>query len=78
MAVPLIKLLRAKYPADDKESRMSAKSAGYMELDGAEKDGDCEIVKVEGGVSSDKGCCNYFKPEKGAKQFKCGTCRELL
>ena len=54
--------------------RISAEKAEYMELDGAEKDADCEKVDVEGGVSSDLGCCDKFDPKKGAQQFKCGEC----
>jgi hypothetical protein len=54
--------------------KVSAESAGYMELEGAEKDADCQIVKVEGGVSSDRGCCNLFDPEGKAKKFSCGNC----
>lgn len=57
------------------QKRMSAKAADYMELDGAEKDADCEKVEVEGGVSSELGCCNEFKPESGADEFKCGECQ---
>lgn len=50
--------------------------AGYMELAGAEKDGDCQKVEVQGGVSLDKGCCNLFEPQdEQVDQFKCGTCK---
>lgn len=58
----------------DDRPRASAKEAGYMELDGAKKDGDCAIVEVEGGVSRDLGCCNLVKPTVGAKKFTCGLC----
>ena len=58
--------------------KVSAKTAGYMELDGAKKDAGCERVNVEGGVSSELGCCNLFGPEKSAKQFRCGTCEYML
>jgi hypothetical protein len=51
--------------------------AGYMELDGAQKDADCSKVQVEGGVSSDLGCCNEFQPQQGAAEFKCGNCTFL-
>ena len=54
--------------------RISSGHAGYMELDGARKDGDCEIVKVDGGVSQQRGCCNLFDPFKGATKFDCGHC----
>jgi hypothetical protein len=53
--------------------RVSAQTAGYMELDGARKDGDCYLVQVKGGVSFMLGCCNLFNPDK-AKQFQCGSC----
>jgi len=50
-------------------------SAGYMELQGAQKDADCEIVEVDGGISSKRGCCNLFWPkDEQVKVFSCGTC----
>jgi hypothetical protein len=58
--------------------KVSAKSVDYMELKGAVKDADCEHVEVSGGVSSDLGCCNDFDPDRGAKEFKCGTCEYLI
>lgn len=57
--------------ADD---RIPADKAGYMELVGAYKDADCTLVKVEGGVSKQLGCCNHFDPKQGAAKFSCGTC----
>jgi len=55
--------------------RVDAKTAGYMELPGAEKDGNCVRVKVNGGISQKLGCCNLFQHQTGeAKQFRCGTC----
>ncbi len=54
-----------------------AVTAGYMELDGATKDADCSKVHVDGGVSSDLGCCNEFEPQQGAQEFKCGNCTYL-
>lgn len=54
--------------------RVDSKIAGYMELPGAQKDGDCVRVKVAGGISKRLGCCNLFEPEKGVKLFSCGTC----
>ena len=58
--------------------RISAKSAGYMELAGAVKDADCRKVEVKGGVSSALGCCNKFEPESDeVKQFRCGMCEYL-
>ena len=59
--------------------RISAKQAGYMELPGAEKDGDCRKVEVKGGISQKLGCCNLFELGKDAeKQFRCGTCEYHL
>jgi hypothetical protein len=54
--------------------RIDSKIAGYMELSGAQKDGDCVRVKVANGISQRLGCCNLFEPDKGAKLFSCGTC----
>ena len=57
------------------EKRISEQAAGYVELKGARKDGDCEIVEARGGVSKDLGCCNLFKEENRDTQiFSCGTC----
>ena len=62
-----------------KDTRYSEKQAVYMELDGAEKDADCEKVRVKDGVSTKLGCCNYFEPEsESVKQFRCGTCEYLI
>jgi len=58
----------------DAQGKESAEQAGYMELDGAQKDADCQIVTVPGGVSSQLGCCNEFTPQEGAQTFSCGTC----
>lgn len=55
--------------------KITSRSAGYMELDGAKKDGDCELVKVEGGISEQRGCCNLFQPQAHAQAFRCGTCK---
>lgn len=61
-----------------KDKRISAKQAEYMELQGAQKDNDCEEVRVQGGVSSQLGCCDKFKPRDPAvQQFRCGTCKYL-
>ncbi|HLZ90213.1 MAG TPA: hypothetical protein VKQ28_00760 [Candidatus Acidoferrum sp.] len=58
-----------------KDGRKDAESAGYMELEGARKDADCQKIRVAGGVSSDLGCCNLFEPKfNGVKKFSCGTC----
>src|SRR5437016_8848174 len=54
--------------------KLSERASGYMELEEAQKDADCQIVSVSGGVSSKFGCCNLFDPEPGAKKFTCGTC----
>src|SRR2546425_1731049 len=56
------------------KQRISETAAGYLELDGAVKDADCEVVEVSGGVSSDLGCCNNFSEKPSAKKFSCGTC----
>ncbi len=58
--------------------RVSAEAAGYMELEGAEKDADCATVEVDGGVSSDLGCCNLFDPQEGTDTFSCGTCEYVM
>lgn len=58
-------------------SRVTSEQAGYMELAGANKDADCEIVQVQGGVSKELGCCNLYKPKPGSREFRCGTCVEL-
>lgn len=56
--------------------RIPADKAGYVELPGAVKDGDCNVVQVSGGISKQKGCCNNFALGKGApKEFKCGSCK---
>jgi len=55
--------------------RISANKAGYMELGGAEKDADCRKVEVDGGISSQLGCCNEFQPEADSTvKFSCSTC----
>lgn len=47
-----------------------------MELAGAQKDGQCSKVNVDGGVSLDLGCCNEFKPQDQSTQaFSCGNCQ---
>ena len=47
-----------------------------MELEGAQKDGDCHIVRVEEGISKELGCCNLFKRKDiSVKQFRCGMCK---
>jgi hypothetical protein len=63
----------AESPHDD-AARTGEETAGYMELDGADKDADCNLVEVRGGVSSELGCCNLFDPDRGAVKFTCGTC----
>ena len=58
------------------DNRDTAREAGYMELTNARKDGDCDKVRVPGGVSLHLGCCNYFKPDGAHVQsFRCGTCK---
>lgn len=61
------------------DTRISAKEAGYMELVGAKKDGDCEKVAVKGGISLERGCCNEFQREAVlTTKFSCGTCEYKL
>ena len=58
--------------------RVDGKIAGYMELPGAEKDGDCVRVQVPGGVSGKLGCCNLFEWDHNTgKLFSCGTCEYI-
>ena len=65
-------------PERETDGRMSASAAGYMELEGAKKDGDCRKVNVKGGVSKELGCCNEFEPEsEKAEAFRCGLCEYL-
>lgn len=54
--------------------RVPEQTAGYMELEGAQKSGDCDLVQVEDGVSGEKGCCNLFDPQSGASEFECAQC----
>jgi hypothetical protein len=56
-------------------AKIPQEQAGYMELAGAQKDGDCSKVTVDGGVSLDLGCCNYFEPQdESVDRFCCGEC----
>lgn len=58
-----------------KREKISSQAAGYMELEGAKKDGDCRIVQVDGGISKERGCCNLFLHKDGKSlEFRCGTC----
>jgi hypothetical protein len=70
--VPLI-VKKADKPVPQ-GNRVSSVAAGYMELEGAKKDGECAIVEVKNGVSRDLGCCNLFGPKKSVTKFSCGTC----
>lgn len=63
-------------PAQD-DSRTDAEKAGYVELEGAQKDSDCSVVNVPGGVSSKAGCCNLWDGAPGAQAFSCGTCTKM-
>lgn len=61
-----------------KVARIPESEAGYMELRGAVKDADCRKVEVDGGVSSQLGCCNFFEPEsEGVQEFRCGQCEYI-
>ena len=56
-------------------AKIPSAQAGYMELAGARKDGECSKVEVAGGVSLRRGCCNEFHPEKKTTaSFDCGDC----
>ena len=58
--------------------RISAQEAGYLELPNATKDSDCSVVEVEGGVSSERGCCNSFGwKTPDVEYFRCGECKYL-
>ena len=57
-------------------SKIPEAQAGYMELAGAQKDGGCSKVDVQGGVSLDLGCCNFFEPQdQSTDSFRCGECK---
>lgn len=66
------------FSGDDGAAKVSAESAGYMELEGAAKDGDCGLVSVVGGVSGEKGCCNLFDPSLAAAEFNCMNCEHFV
>ena len=58
------------------QAKIPEAQAGYMELAGAEKDGDCSKVAIPEGVSLDRGCCNYFEPQdENTDTFSCGNCK---
>ena len=61
-------------PSESGTGKESAEQAGYMELEGAQKDADCSKVEIEGGVSSALGCCNEYQPQEGSQEFRFGTC----
>ena len=64
------------YGAARSSKRLTAAQAGYMELAGAQKDADCRKVAVDGGISSELGCCDEFQPEaKDTNRFRCGDCK---
>jgi hypothetical protein len=60
------------------DRRINERAAGYVELPGATKDGDCEAVEVAGGISRKLGCCNLFDPENAAQLFNCGSCEYVI
>lgn len=70
-------LIRVQWRTKDGLDRVPGKQAGYVELPGAKKDGDCSVVAVLGGISLQKGCCNNFQlgPNAETEEFKCGSCR---
>ncbi len=65
---------KAPRSADVQVDRISSTAAGYMELEGARKDGECRVVEVKNGVSGQLGCCNLYNPMKGAQLFNCANC----
>jgi len=75
--LPLTKV-RGKMKPQNQNKKLTVLQAGYMELEGAEKDAGCSKVDVPDGVSKGKGCCNLFEPEDSqVAQFKCGNCEYL-
>lgn len=60
---------------EGRDARMSPDAAGYMELPGAVKDGDCQRVRVADGISQKLGCCNEYRPGKDSDEFRCGECK---
>jgi hypothetical protein len=72
-AIRLLGKPEVEEPAE--AEKVSELAAGYMELAGAKKDGNCRIVDVSGGISKELGCCNLFRPESAkVSKFSCGTC----
>jgi len=65
------------YDAEHDGGRVSEQAAGYMELEGADKSGECDLVAVPGGVSGTRGCCNLFDPDADAEAFQCGDCKHF-
>jgi hypothetical protein len=65
------------FDAEHDGGKVTAATAGYMELDGARKDGECNLVAVAGGVSGERGCCNLFEPAAAATEFRCGECEHF-
>ena len=62
-------------PGGGQDAKVPESQAGYMELSGAQKDAECKKVDVQGGISSNLGCCNLFEPQdETVQQFKCGNC----
>lgn len=60
------------------QKRITAQEAGYLELPGATKDADCSVVEVDGGVYSERGCCNSFGwKTEDVEYFRCGECKYL-
>ena len=61
----------------DADLRMPPEMAGYMELEGATKDGGCDKVRVPDGISKRLGCCNEFNPQPKTDEFRCGECTHV-
>lgn len=72
---PQLAKAAANQTAQAGDTRATPEEAGYMELDGAQKDADCSLVS--GGVSSARGCCNLFDPVQAADGFRCGACTKV-
>lgn len=75
-AAPGQSMPQAGGPPNQPSGKVPEAEAGYMELAGAQKDGDCQKVDVQGGISLDLGCCNLFEPQdESVDSFRCGTCK---
>lgn len=62
---------------ENADAKVPELAAGYMELEGARKDGECGLVAVPSGVSGARGCCNLFEPKADAQAFECASCEHF-